>query len=145
MYFQNKAVKRFCEEVKRLCHVEKRRDFVSEAYLLALGKMINMFSVLDELKNMKASIKNDYSTYRRATQFLQVMSDSHTLQESQNLSMFLATQNKIKESLRTQLQQIDNFEELIADVVNISAYCFENRMYVTPSEKHMLLKVGHSI
>jgi cytoplasmic FMR1 interacting protein len=45
--------------------VEKRKDFVSEAYLLTLGKFINMFAILDELKNMKASIKNDYSTYRR--------------------------------------------------------------------------------
>ncbi|KOB71325.1 putative specifically Rac-associated protein [Operophtera brumata] len=45
MYFQ----------VRRLCHAEKRRDFVSEAYLLTLGKFVNMFAVLDELKNMKSS------------------------------------------------------------------------------------------
>ena len=46
-------------------HAEKRKDFVSEAYLLTLGKFINMFAVLDELKNMKSSVKNDYSAYRR--------------------------------------------------------------------------------
>lgn len=63
--YQNKAIKVFCDEIKRLCHVEKRKDFVSEAYLLTLGRFINMFAVLDELKNMKASIKNDYSTFRR--------------------------------------------------------------------------------
>lgn len=51
--------------MKRLCHKEKRNDFVSEAYLLTLGKLINMFAVLDELKNMKSSVKNDYSAYRR--------------------------------------------------------------------------------
>jgi hypothetical protein len=45
---------------------------VSEAYLLTLGKFINMFAVLDELKNMKSSVKNDYATYRRAAQFLKV-------------------------------------------------------------------------
>lgn len=38
---------------------------MSEAYLLTLAKFINMFAVLDELKNMKASVKNDYSAYRR--------------------------------------------------------------------------------
>ncbi|KAG6439443.1 hypothetical protein O3G_MSEX000779 [Manduca sexta] len=65
MYFQRKAIERFCGEVRRLCHAEKRRDFVSEAYLLTLGKFVNMFAVLDELKNMKSSVKNDYSTYRR--------------------------------------------------------------------------------
>ena len=75
MFFQRKATERFCAEVKRLCHPEKRKEFVSEAYLLTLGKLINMFAVLDELKNMKSSVKNDYSSYRRAAQFLKVMSD----------------------------------------------------------------------
>ena len=81
--------------MKRLSHEEKRKDFVSEAYLLTLGKFINMFAVLDELKNMKSSVKNDYATYRRAAQFLKVMADSQALQESQNLSMFLATQVRL--------------------------------------------------
>lgn len=62
---QRKAIARFSQEVRRLCHTGKRKDFVSEAYLLTLGKFINMFAVLDELKNMKSSVKNDYSTYRR--------------------------------------------------------------------------------
>ena len=55
----------FCNEIKRLSHEARRTDFVSEAYLLTLGKFINMFAVLDQLKNMKASIRNDYSFYRR--------------------------------------------------------------------------------
>lgn len=62
---QRKAIERFCGEVKRLCHAERRKDFVSEAYLLTLGKFINMFAVLDELKNMKCSVKNDHSAYKR--------------------------------------------------------------------------------
>lgn len=37
--------------------------------MLTLGKFINMFAVLDELKNMKSSVKNDYSTYRRYQKF----------------------------------------------------------------------------
>uniref|UniRef100_A0A674BGU8 Cytoplasmic FMR1 interacting protein 1 n=1 Tax=Salmo trutta TaxID=8032 RepID=A0A674BGU8_SALTR len=65
MYFQRLAIDRFCGEVRRLCHVERRKDFVSEAYLLTLGKFINMFAVLDELKNMKCSVKNDHSAYKR--------------------------------------------------------------------------------
>jgi len=59
------AVETFCNQVRRLCHHEKRKEFVSEAYLLTLGEFINMFAVLDELKNMKSSVKNDYSAYRR--------------------------------------------------------------------------------
>lgn len=141
MYFQRKAIERFCAEVRRLCHAEKRRDFVSEAYLLTLGKFVNMFAVLDELKNMKSSVKNDYSTYRRAAQFLKVMSDSQSLQESQNLSMFLATQNKIRDTVKDALEKINGYEDLLADVVNICVHMFETRMYLTPCEKHMLVKV----
>ncbi|KAG0718012.1 Cytoplasmic FMR1-interacting protein [Chionoecetes opilio] len=141
MNFQRKAIDVFCTQVKRLCHQEKRRDFVSEAYLLTLGKFINMFAVLDELKNMKSSVKNDYSTYRRAAQFLKVMSDTQSLQESQNLSMFLATQNKIRDTLKEKLTAIPSYEDLLCDVVNISVHMFENRMYLTPKEKQMLVKV----
>lgn len=100
-----------------------------------------MFAVLDELKNMKSSVKNDYSTYRRAAQFLKVMSDSQTLQESQNLSMFLATQNKIRDTVKENLEKITGYEELLADVVNICVHMFETKMYLTPGEKHMLVKV----
>ncbi|PAV64134.1 hypothetical protein WR25_05628 isoform C [Diploscapter pachys] len=156
MHFANTAILRFCEEVRRLCHVEKRKDFVSEAYLLTLGRFINMFAVLDELKNMKASIKNDFSTYRRAAQFLQVMSDTQTIHDMQNLSMFLATQNRIKDDLRNRMKeattlffclnkcerfQIDGYDELLADVVNICAHMYENQLYLSPNEKHMFVKV----
>lgn len=141
MYFQRKAIEAFSGEVKRLCHAEKRKDFVSEAYLLTLGKFINMFAVLDELKNMKSSVKNDYSTYRRAAQFLKVMSDSHSLQESQNLSMFLATQNKIRDTVKDTLEKINGYEDLLCDVVNICVHMFETKMFMTPEEKHMLVKV----
>lgn len=65
IFFQRTAIDRFCGEVRRLCHTERRKDFVSEAYLLTLGKFINMFAVLDELKNMKCSVKNDHSAYKR--------------------------------------------------------------------------------
>uniref|UniRef100_A0A6I8QXU0 Cytoplasmic FMR1 interacting protein 2 n=1 Tax=Xenopus tropicalis TaxID=8364 RepID=A0A6I8QXU0_XENTR len=141
MYFQRKAIERFCNEVKRLCHAERRKDFVSEAYLLTLGKFINMFAVLDELKNMKCSVKNDHSAYKRAAQFLRKMADPQSIQESQNLSMFLANHNRITQCLHQQLEVIPGYEELLADIVNICVDYYENKMYLTPSEKHMLLKV----
>jgi len=100
-----------------------------------------MFAVLDALKNMKSSVKNDYSAYRRAAQFLKKMSDSQSMQESQNLSMFLANHDKITSSLKLVLSGIQGYEELICDIVNISMNYYENKMYILPSEKHMLLKV----
>ena len=70
------------------------------------------------------------------------MSDPHTLQESQNLSMFLATQNKIRDTLKQTLVDIPGYDELIADIVSLAVYMYENHMYLMPSEKHMLVKVS---
>ncbi|XP_072157115.1 cytoplasmic FMR1-interacting protein-like [Bemisia tabaci] len=131
MYFQRKAIERFCAEVKRLCHAEKRKDFVSGAYVLTLGKL---------LKNMKSCVKNDYSTSCRAAQFSKVMADSHTLQELQNPSMFLASQNKIRDTVKENLEKIIGYKELLSDVVNLCVHMFETKMYLTPTEKHMLVK-----
>lgn len=116
-------------------------EFVSESYLLTLAKFINMFATLDELKNMKSSVKNDYATYRRAAQFLKVLSDSQSLQESQNLSMFLATQNKIRDSLIKSLESISNYEVLLCKIVNTCLHMYEEGKYILPYEKHMLVKV----
>ena len=55
--------------------------------------------------------------------------------------MFLATQNKIRDSLKGTLEEIPNYEELLCDVVNLCIYMFENKMYMLPGEKHMLVKV----
>ena len=55
--------------------------------------------------------------------------------------MFLATNDKIRTMLKTSLAQIEGYEELLADVVNTSVHMFENKLYLLPSEKHMLVKV----
>lgn len=55
--------------------------------------------------------------------------------------MFLATQNKIRDTVKENLEKITGYEELLADVVNICVHMFETKMYLTPNEKHMLVKV----
>ena len=98
-----------------------------------------------------------------AAQFLRVISDSTALTESQNLSMFLATNDKIRTMLKTSLAQIEGnfrqrhylprlillvsigYEELLADVVNTSVHMFENKLFLLPSEKHMLVKVDQNL
>lgn len=52
----------------------------------------------------------------------------------------------IFQCLHQQLEVIPGYEELLADIVNICVDYYENKMYLTPSEKHMLLKVrfGHA-
>lgn len=69
------------------------------------------------------------------------MADSQTLQESQNLSMFLATQNKIRDAVKENLERVVGYEDLLSDVVSLCVHMFETRLYLPPHEKHMLVKV----
>lgn len=48
------------------------------------------------------------------------------------------------QSLQQQLEVINGYEELLADIVNLCVDYYENKMYLTPSEKHMLLKVSEA-
>lgn len=69
------------------------------------------------------------------------MADSQKLQESQNLSMFLATQNKIRDTVRDNLSKVIGYDDLLSDVVALCAHMLETRLYLSPDEKHMLVKV----
>lgn len=76
----------------------------------------------------------------RASQLLGSF-NMQTVQESHNLSLFLATQNKIRDNVRSELTTIQGYEELLSDVVNVCMFLFENKMYTTPAERHLLVKV----
>lgn len=69
------------------------------------------------------------------------MMDPQVMIESQNLSMFLATQNKIRDMMKEALETTPGYEELLADVVNISVHMYEHRLFLEPGEKNMLVKV----
>eukprot|EP00795_Rhopilema_esculentum_P000673 gene673-10379_t len=141
MHFHDRSIDTFYSEVKKLCHVEKKRDFISQTHLLTLGKFINMFAVLDALKNMKACLSNDYAFYKRAETFLKQNTDAAALQESQNLTMFLATQGQITSKLKSKLEVVPGYEDLLCEIIDLCCSLYDQKAYVLPSEKHMLLKV----
>ena len=58
-----------------------------------------------------------------------------------SLCLFLNLLQEIMAKLFKQLSDINNFEEILAEIVNTAAKRFENGLYNTPKEKHMLLKV----
>ena len=55
--------------------------------------------------------------------------------------MFLATQGKIRDTLKEKIKEIKNYEELFCDIVNTAITMYENKSYLTPAEKHTLVKV----
>ena len=98
-----------------------------------------MFSILDSLKNMKTSIKNDWSAcYQRAVQYLKTATD---MARGQNLSLFIGTQGSIRNDLKAALGKIANYENLLCDIVNICLEMYEQKKYLSPVEKNMLVNV----
>lgn len=130
------------EEVKRLAHKDQKNFFVNQAYLVTLGKMIKMFALLDEMKNMKASMKNDYSNYKRCVHvnFLSIIRAAQFLQvndpDSHDVSIFLAKQKIIRDTLKESLIAIDGYEDLLIEIIHNSAQMYENKVYILPEEKH---------
>lgn len=53
-------------ELRRLLQAEEgKSEYVSDTYYLSLAKLFDTFAVLEEIKTIKTSLRNDYSTYRR--------------------------------------------------------------------------------
>jgi len=65
----------FCDQSVQLCrrvlealHSDQRKLLKtepSEEYLLTLARILNLFLVIDALKNMKTSMTNDFAIYKR--------------------------------------------------------------------------------
>ncbi|MBV96967.1 Cytoplasmic FMR1-interacting protein 1, partial [Eschrichtius robustus] len=133
MYFQRNAIERFCGEGS---------PDQSSSRPVFFSNVDNFWRrELEKVGTARRCVCDTECVGGRAAQFLRKMADPQSIQESQNLSMFLANHNKITQSLQQQLEVISGYEELLADIVNLCVDYYENRMYLTPSEKHMLLKV----
>ncbi|RDD41868.1 Cytoplasmic FMR1-interacting protein 2 [Trichoplax sp. H2] len=147
MKFQKQAVDFFKDEIRKLANSERIKEFVSESYLLTLAKVINMFADLDALKNGKASVKNDFALYKRACTIIKhAIIEGGGIKDAQDFSLFLASQDAITTGLKKQLEEINGFEDVLAEVINLCINFYENKKYMTPKGKFMLLRVmGYSL
>ena len=92
--------------------------------------------------NKTASHTGLYTVYYRADTFLRRgTGDVSMIEESQNLSLFLANQNKITFLLKEGLEAIQGYDDVLADVLILCVRLYESNMYITPNDKHVLLKV----
>lgn len=143
--FQSQAIARFTQEIRTLAHPERLKGFVSQTTKLTLARMLDMFAVLDALKNMKACLNNDFSFWKRAHGFLTrgaAAIDPADIQEEREVGLFLAMQHSITTKLQQSLQEIDRYDDVLAEVANECLAMYEQRQYVLPAEKHLLLKVA---
>ncbi|GAM27817.1 hypothetical protein SAMD00019534_109930 [Acytostelium subglobosum LB1] len=162
MYFQRDTIKVFCEYVKKIAATyDKKKEtvVVSEALVSYLIRLLDLFALLDALKNMKACLNNDFSFFKRSSGFLrkQMTGAEDQTQENQTLYFFLAHQNSITTALKQELhnfeklkqepgneklkQELHNIDEVLSVIVNQCADYLEKEKYILPTEKHCLMRV----
>ena len=69
------------------------------------------------------------------------MINPEDIQEEREVGFFLAMQNSITSKLQASLQEIDRYDEVLAEIANECLSMFEQHQYILPAEKHLLLKV----
>lgn len=148
-----KGMVTFCEDaINTVITIAKallpiRKDFFfSENFLFKMAEVMNLFFTLDTLKNMKTSLNNDFSMYKRVLTNMkkkedQTRQDLDETAENQKLYMFLANFDCISRKLKDDLCKVDNHDELLVDLLNMAINRLEESQFFLPTTKHLLLKV----
>lgn len=63
--FQKHVINVFCADIQKLSLAEARAKFVPEGLYNALIKVVDLLQKLDNLKDMKACLNNDFARYKR--------------------------------------------------------------------------------
>lgn len=135
--FQREAVELYRNEVIRL--VNAATDYTNSDNLLMFVRMTSKLSTLDELKNIKASIKNDFAHYKRV---MGKRSISHEqVDQLRDISLFLASHNAISSKVKEVMTVASGYQDLFCHVINLCVSRYEGRLYLLPEEKYDLVKV----
>lgn len=127
---------------------DKRRP--SDTMVWNLCRVVDMLALLDVLKNMKASMTNDFTFFKRQKTKSQ-RAGGLDIKESDHLGVFLAGQDSIMLGLQKELWNPEqdslspripkeNLQELFVSFANQASDWVDAEHYITPKEKYMLLR-----
>ncbi|KAJ3384847.1 Cytoplasmic FMR1-interacting protein 2 [Lobulomyces angularis] len=141
MIFRDHAVQCISDVLTSIIPDIKEKDvFSSTEFLLTLATVLDLFVVLDAMKNIKGSMNNDLSIYRRnATQLPRKLAEDDAAQ-IHKLIIFLGSQDQFSLELKKALAAIPQSDDVLVEVVNACADCLENKRYILSEKKHAYLK-----
>ena len=145
MAFQEQAIQVFCMNVAQLA-AAKSSKLVPEGIYTALIKMIDALQKMDNLKDMKACLQNDFTRYKRAFGAIrsEIPDGEAIFNQSHKLQMFLANPVHPKQliffNLRSELKKIDGHEDVLIEMLTQCTDFLERGIFVTPDDKYRLLR-----
>lgn len=139
---------------------------VSEGVSLSLIRLIDLLLKIDNLKDMKAAIKNDFSRYKRAVGALQNSSNANSsgnssggniggiaasmaeiIEEQMQVQTFINNPDPAKDknyifvTLREDIKRVNGHENVLIQILNHALFLIYGGHYVTPNEKFQLIRV----
>ena len=134
-----------CDILQRLSSPEAMStSTVREEFCFVIIKLVDVLQRLDNLKDAKACLLNDFSLYKRS--FAMIRSELPAAdvlsEEMQQLQMFLAhpgyPNHVITSTLNESIKQIDNHQDVLLEAIKLCCTKIERRQFVTPCEKYCL-------
>ena len=132
MQFVDRAINVFRETIVTLSTPEARQKVVPEGLYTALIRMIDVMLKMDNLKDMKACLNNDFSRYKRA---LGEDTDDEFRRFISNEKQVIFT------NLRAEVKGITGHEEVLLEILDQVSFNLENGVHVTPDEMFSTLRV----
>lgn len=139
--FQTHAIKIVTNNVSLLVKHETSKQVRSNELMRHVARCVDLIVILNSLKDMRSSILNDYSRYKRAHRVIsQELNDNgRTEQELHGLQMFLTHRlypsHFIIQMLRESLQKHSGYDLVLISLIKFCYDCIVNKKYITPEEK----------
>ena len=147
MYFRDEVVSKWCSNLQLVVRVEAKKKadpsaIPCEGLLVQLLRVLDVLVVLDNLKDTKACLNNDFSTYKRAVQHCRsdIRDAESVTQANALLGPFLASKESMLSALKNAVFKLPGADDTLTTMANTCIDCLEQGLYVLPAEKHRLLR-----
>ena len=143
--YQDRAIEIFCTNVKQLSAARGTR-LVPEGLYTALIRLLDVLQKMDNLKDMKSCLQNDFTRYKRSFGAIRstIPDGEKIFMEQHKLQMFLANpvfpRQLILFNLRAELKKIDQHEDILLDMLMQAVDFLDRGIYITPDDKYCLLR-----
>lgn len=146
MTFRDLAIAKLSDVFKAVIPEAKdKQSSFSSDFITVLAEVLDMFIRMDALKNIKSSMNNDFSMYRRAVPNIPGLSVNEEETITQHmLYNFLANNDQYSAELKKSLSKLSfPSEDVIIDVLQTCADRLEaaNQRPIFYEQKHCLLRV----
>ena len=145
-HYQERVIQALGAIVAELVRAGKKR-MVPDAVCERMVDCIDLLVVLDNLKDIKACLQNDFAFYKRAFHNVkaQVDDSDRIADDVHKLQMFLADprcpKSIILHKLREEVRGIHGHEQMLLTLFEYCVARVEGERYVLPDEKHRLVRI----